>query len=493
MAGPARLRIDPGTTSPVPKPRVLFLNRSYRPDAEATGQLLTELAEDLAADGGWNVAVLCGRPNANPGGEPAACGTAVRNGVTVHRVRHTKLAGGAKRSLALRAVDYFAFLLAALLRGAVVRRPDLIVAETDPFPLAVVGRLLAWRHRARFVIHAQDIHPELGVALGILKPNPAVKLVAAAMHAAARRADAVVTLSRDMRRTFRTQGVRADRVAVVPNWTDAAAVVPVRRGNRVRRELGLGEPGTPGATFAVMHSGNMGRTQRLGDLLAAADRLRHRADILFLLVGGGAAEADLKAEAARRGLPNVRFLPYRPKAELAESLSAADLHLVSTDARAVPFLMPSKLYGVLAAGVPAVCVAPAGSELAATVEGEPLSEDEPGGEPCGWAVEPGDVAGLAAAIAAAADADDAERRALGDAGRRLCEGRFSRAALTPRFGAALRAVLAGRPAAGAVRAEPAVPATRPLPAGRAGGKDRHSPAAVPAPVLPDAPPVRRAA
>ena len=368
-----------------------------------------------------------------------------------------------------------------------MRRPDLIVAETDPFPLAVVGRLLAWRHRARFVVHAQDIHPELGVALGILSPNRPVKLVAAAMHAAARRADAVVTLSRDMRRTFLTQGVRADRVAVVPNWTDAAAVVPVRRGNRVRRELGLGEPGARGATFAVMHSGNMGRTQRLGDLLAAADRLRHRAEILFLLVGGGAAEADLKAEAARRGLPNVRFLPYRPKAELAESLSAADLHLVSTDARAVPFLMPSKLYGVLAAGVPTVCVAPAGSELAATVEGETT------GEPCGWAVEPGDVAGLAAAIAAAADASESERRALGDAGRRLCEGRFSRAALTPRFGAVLRAVLAGRPAAGAVRAEPAVPATLPLPTGRPGGKDRAVPAAASVPVPADAPPVRRAA
>ena len=460
---------------PAARPRVLFLNRSYRPDAEATGQLVTELTEDLADEdwggerdqpgpdrpaAGWRVAVICGRPNANPDGLPAKPGTTVWRGVTVHRVRHTRLAGDAKRSLVLRAVDFATFLAAALRTGLFVARPDVVVAETDPFPLAPIGRLLAWRHRAKFVIHAQDVHPELGVALGLLKDGPAVRLVRRLMHAAARRADAVIVLSTDMRATFRSIGAPAERIAVLPNWADADAVRPVRVGNPFRLEHGLGEPGSAAAKFVVMHSGNMGRTQRLGDLLAAADLLRGEPDILFLLVGGGATEAALKAEARRRDLGNVRFLPYQPKAKLGESLSAADLQLVCTDARVIPYLMPSKLYGVLAAGVPVLAVAPAGSEMAATVTGE-----LPGVEPaaaCGWACEPGDVESLAAAILAASRLTARARMNLGAAGRALAERRFSRAAVTPRFSATLRAVLAGAPPAEA--SEPtAAPAAAPDP------------------------------
>ena len=457
------------------RPRVLFLNRSYRPDAEATGQLLTELAEDLAGParfagrvraGGFDVTVICGRPNRNPTGEPAPCGRSVVGGVTVRRVRHTRLARASKRSLGLRAVDYLSFLAAALVSGLLCRRADVIVAETDPFPLAVVGLLLKLRHRAKFLIYAQDVHPELGVALGVLKDDPVVKSVRAAMHAAARRADAVVTLSADMKRTFLAQGVPPGRVRVLPNWTDTIAVRPVREHNPVRRELNLGEPGEAGAKFVVMHSGNMGRTQKLETVLAAAELLNDRPEILFLLVGGGAAEADLRADAARRELTNVRFLPYRPKAELAASLSAADVQLVCTDPRVVPFLMPSKLYGVLAAGVPAVCAAPANSELAGVVTGRMH------GERCGWAVEPGDAPALAAAISAAADLPLERRRALGDAGRRTCEAYYSRAAVTPRFAATLKDVLGE-----SVR-------TLPLPAGGGGGKDRVLPFPAPTPASP---------
>ncbi|MFH5805761.1 glycosyltransferase family 4 protein [Alienimonas sp. DA493] len=452
-------------------PRALFLNRSYRPDAEATGQLLTELTEDLAAgresddDGGrvdrWRVQVICGRPNANPEGLPAKTGTTVWRGVVVQRVWHTRLAGGTKRSLALRAIDYCSFLCAALLRGALAPRADVVVAETDPFPLAIVGRLLAWRHRARFVVHAQDIHPELGVALGVLNDGPLVGTVRRLMHAAVRTADAVVTLSTDMRRTFERMGVPTDRIAVLPNWADADAVRPVRVGNQFRERHGLGEAGRPGAKFVVMHSGNMGRTQRLEDVLAAAARLADDPRILFLLVGGGAAEAGLKEGATRLGLTNLRFLPYQPKSELGESLSAADLHLVCTDARVIPYLMPSKLYGVLAAGAPALCVAPADSELAATVTGD--LPDDPRAEPCGWTCEPDDVTALTEAIAAAAALPTERLRRLGDAGRRLAEDRFSRAAVTPRFAAVLRAVTEGTSPARAARPLlPPPPDTLPL-------------------------------
>jgi hypothetical protein len=74
-------------------------------------------------------------------------------------------------------------------------------------------------------------------------------------------------------------------------------------------------------------TGNLGLCQRLDNVVEAAEHLLGRGDMLFLLVGGGALKAWLADQVLECGLTNVRFLPYQPKARLAESLSAADVHL----------------------------------------------------------------------------------------------------------------------------------------------------------------------
>ena len=465
------------------RPRLLFLNRSYWPDAEATGQLLTELAEDLAAEAGplggaCDVAVVCGRPNSNPSGEVCKrSGTEVRRGVTVHRVRHTT---GNKGRLRNRAVNFTTFLLAALARGLFARRADVVVVETDPFLLALAGVLLKVRHRAKLVIYAQDIHPDLGVALGVVPDWRSVRLLNAAIKAAYRRADRVVVLSRDMRNTVVGYGVDPAKVRVVPNWTDGAAVRRPEGVNPFRERHGLGD------AFVVMHSGNMGQTQRLETLLDAAARLRDRDDVRFLLIGNGSLKQTLRDRAAAAGLANVSFLPYEPKETLHESLSAADLHVVSIDPRVVPYMMPSKLYGVLASGSACVAIAPPECELAATVREEAV----------GWVAAPGDAGGLADRIAAAAD----DRAAVAAAGRRArtLSERFDRPVCVRRFAAVLDDVrgVPPRPGPAGAAAEPPRPAAdepgrlRPLPVTpgpAAPDSDDSMPTADPAPCrTPDA-------
>ncbi|MFH5805848.1 glycosyltransferase family 4 protein [Alienimonas sp. DA493] len=412
-------------------PRVLFLNRSYWPDAEATGQLLTELTEDLAARAGDaatdsperpfapEVAVVCGRPNWNPSG--ARCkslGTTARHGVTVHRVWHTRWNKGTLRG---RAVNFTTFLIGAVLRALFCRRADVVVVETDPFLLAFAGVLLKVRHRAKLVIYAQDVHPELGLAIQRVPDWRSVRLLSSALKRSYLHADKVVTLSRDMRDTFVRFGVDPDRVEIVPNWTCTDAVRPVRPFNPFRERHGLADK------FVVMHSGNMGQTQRLETLVDAAARLRDRDDVQFLFVGAGSLAESLKTRAA--GLPNVRFLPYEPKEKLAESLSAADLHIVSIDPRAVPYMMPSKLYGILASGTACVAIAPRECELAQTVHGRGV----------GWVAEPDDVVGLADRIAHLADAPD-QAEAAGRAARELSAD-YDRSVLTARFARMLAGLL----------------------------------------------------
>jgi glycosyltransferase involved in cell wall biosynthesis len=396
------------------------LNRSYWPDAEATGQLLTELCEDLAER--FDVTVIAGQPNHNPeGADYRRVGWEERRGVRIRRVWNTRFP---KSSLLGKAVNLLSYLGMACWAALWVQRPDLVVVETDPPLLALLGRLLQLRHRARLVVYLQDLYPDLAVALGKLREGLLVRVLRNLLRSVYRRADRVVVLSRDMRSLLVRWGLAAENIECLPNWVDTEQVRPRERENSFRARYGLDHH------FVVMYSGNMGRCQRLEDVIAAAERLMERRDVEFLLVGDGALRTALEEMVRALGLRNVRFLPYQAKAGLAESLSAADLHLLPVDPRVMTCLMPSKLYGILAAGRPVLAVAPPDSELAEIVRTEAV----------GRVVTPGCASELAAAIVWSVEHRD-ELAAQGAAARRLALRSYDRRTITAKFGEMVEAVL----------------------------------------------------
>lgn len=405
--------LGPQNSGKPSRARVLFLNRSYWPDAEATGQLLTELCEDLVSS--VDVTVIAGQPNDNPSGTAyRRRGTEIRNGVCIRRVRHTRFA---KRFLVGRIINYLTFLCGAFWAALIAKRPDLVVVETDPPLLCLIGWFLKRVRGVKLIVYLQDIHPDIGIALGKIADRPLIRMLRRLMLRSYRSADQVVVLSRDMRQRMIQWGLEPSRIVCFPNWVDTRLVRPIKRGNAFRAEQNL-EPGD----FVVMYSGNLGLCQRLEDVVAAADHLRVQRRIVFLLVGEGSFKAQLRDQVVRLGLPNVRFLPYQPKAQLAESLSAADLHLVPLDPRVVSCLMPSKLYGALASGTPILAVAPYDCELAE------LTRDHQ----AGVAVPPGSPESLAKAIASLAELPD-ECRQMGVRARELAEAQYDREAVAPRF------------------------------------------------------------
>jgi colanic acid biosynthesis glycosyl transferase WcaI len=398
---------------------VLFLNRSYWPDAEATGQLLTELCEDLAP--AFAITVIAGQPNDNPNGVTYRHGgTEIHNGVRIRRVWHTRFP---KRFLPGRLVNYLSFLVGACWAALWIKRPDVVVVETDPPLLALVGRYLQRVRGAKLVCYLQDIHPDIGIALGRLRDRWPLRLLRRLLFRVYRGADRVIVLSRDMRDHIARSGVDPKRIACIPNWIDTALVRPVKQDNPFRQQNGVN------GQFLVMYSGNLGLCQRLEDVIAAAAHLRHRSDILFLFVGGGSLKPQLERQAAGLKLPNVRFLPYQPKSELAQSLSAADVHLVPLDERVASCLMPSKLYGVLASATPLIAVAPDHCELAElTLE-----------HGVGVLAPPGEPEALAEVIEKLADNawDLAE---MGSRARALADSHFDRQRVTAQFRALLQNV-----------------------------------------------------
>ena len=378
--------------------RVLFLNRVYPPAEGATGEVLADLCAHLAADGFAPAVVTVGA-----GGETREAGVLVRR---------AGLAGyeGLKRAGTLgRAAGYLGVyprLLAGALRAP---RPSVLVTKTDPPLHLVLGPLLGRLLGVPAVHWAQDLYPEVAEALGVLASEGRLARGLRALSTwALRRHARVVVIGACMRARVEARGVDPARIVEIPNWALGAVRPIAHHANAFRREHGLE------GRFVVMYSGNMGLAHPFEAMLDAAEALV-AADprVLFLFVGGGARRAWIEAEAKRRGLGNVRLLPFQPRERLAESLSAADLHLVSMEPELTGLVVPSKIYGVAAAGRPCVFLGPEASEAARFVLGAR----------CGDVLEHPDGAALAASI---------RRWHAGEAGRAEAGLRARRAAVEGR-------------------------------------------------------------
>ncbi len=406
------------------RPTAFFVNRSYWPDAEATGQLLTDLTVSMADQ--WNVEVLVGQPNRNPTGEAFLDrGVEVRQEVAIRRARHLQLP---KRSAPGRMANLISFTRQVSRElKRLPHTPDVIVAETDPFFLPIVAARFARRRKCRFVAYLQDIYPDIAVALGKAKEGMIVRRIRSSLLAAYRQADRVVVLDEDMKTRLIGWGVPESKLRIVPNWVDTASLGPVKERNPFRAEHRLDD------RFVVMHSGNMGLSQRLSVLLESLCDAQVDRSVLGLIVGDGADRLRLQQWVRERQADErVRFLDYQPRERLSESLSAADLQVISMDAAITGCLAPSKLYGILASATPILAIVPPGSDVWRLVEQHRL----------GWVATPGNVREIAERIEQARRTDPAERRAMGERGRQLAIERFDARRCIDQFEQVLREVVA---------------------------------------------------
>jgi glycosyltransferase involved in cell wall biosynthesis len=359
------------------RPRLLVLNQYYWPGVEATANLLTELCEALAAT--HEVTVITGASRALPVRQ-------VRNGVNIVRVRSTTYE---RSHLFRRAANYLTYVIGLVWRAMVSKRPDLVVCMTDPPFIGSIGRIVAVRFRVPLLIIMQDVFPEIAVKLGRLRSPVVVKLLRLLIDPSLRSADRVVVIGETMKVRVEAKGVSPERVRVIPNWGDAASVVPMPHDNEWARRHRLAK------RFVVMHSGNIGHAQNLDALVRATTFLRDVDDLAVVIIGSGARRSELITLARALEADKVEILPYQERAILSQSLSTADVHVVGLARGLAGYVVPSRLYGILAAGRPVIAATDPESETAHLVA-------EVG---CGVIVAPGDPFALAVAIRAAHDGE----------------------------------------------------------------------------------------
>ena len=374
--------------------RVCFLNRSYWPDTGATGQLLTELAEDLVAQHGFEVTVVTGQPLGRQEKRPPR--REVRNGVTIIRATGTTLS---PRKFAGRATNYLTYFAAAMIAARRLPPQDVMVALTDP-PIVGLAALSA-RRRGAFVFYCQDIFPEVAALLTDFRSPTADWILEQVNRVLVRRADAIVALGETMAtRLVEGKGADRSRIAIIHNWADTAAIAPAPQCNPFSHAHGLT------GKFVVLHAGNIGQSQNLESVIAAADRLRGGRDIVFVFIGDGTGRAALEEHAAARALMNVRFFPYQPREEMRWTYATASTFIVSLKPGLAGYIVPSKLYGILASGRPYIAAVDESSEVA----------DITTRYDCGIRVSPGQPDQIADAILTLKQ-DPARRETMGQRAR----------------------------------------------------------------------------
>jgi putative colanic acid biosynthesis glycosyltransferase WcaI len=375
---------------PETRPRVLVLNQYYWPGVEATAHLLSELCEALTDE--FDVTVVTGMV---PG--VAAQGPSERNGVEIVRVGSTAFD---RSRLSLRALNYLTYLGLSFVEGLRVPKPDVVLCMTDPPVIADIALVLAKRFRVPLVVVTQDVFPEVAVALKRLDNRALVLALRLATRVYLERADRVVAIGERMRERLQNKGADGERIVVIPNWVDVDDVEPRARDNVWAREHDLV------GRFVVMHSGNIGHAQDLDTLIRAGTFLRDLDDLRIVLIGGGARREELKELARLLEVENVVFMGYQAREVLADSLSSADVHVVGLARGLAGYVVPSRLYGVLAAGRPVIAAAEESSETANVV----------GSADAGVVVPPGRPELLAQAIRRAYDGE-LDLEGMGERGR----------------------------------------------------------------------------
>jgi len=413
--------------------KIIFLNRFFFPDHSATSQMLSDLAFFLS-DRDYDVHIITSRLRYD---DPDArlCAREQIQKVEVHRVWTSRFG---RHFLPGRVIDYLTFYLSAayhLFRLA--RAGDIVIAKTDPPLISVVAGWVARLRKARLVNWLQDLFPEVAVALEVKGFDGWLgKWLRHERNRSLLQAEINVVLGERMQGRLVNEGVSADRVQIIHNWADGEAIKPIESAclqEDEDREANKKKAWGLEGKFVVGYSGNLGRAHEFQTLLGAAEALKGDRDIVFLFIGGGAQVELVQKEGEKRGLENLQFKPYQPREVLCQSLSVPDVHVIVLRPELEGLIVPSKFYGIAAAGRPSLFIGDLDGEIPKILRASQA----------GVAVEVADVEGLVKQLLWMKENRE-ELQSMGGNARVVFDSRFSKMAAFKRWEEVVKSVGFGR-------------------------------------------------
>jgi putative colanic acid biosynthesis glycosyltransferase WcaI len=402
---------------------VLIYSLVFPPDGVSTGQIMGELAVDLARLG-HRVAVVTTQPHYNRDEralaaqplEPFWRGLLFRSSFHGMPVIHTRMP---QKAAGIRArlsgwLGFHVLGFVATLRFC--HRSQVIIVPSPLLSAGIVGWLVGLVTGAKYVYNVQELYPDLGIQLGKLRNPVVIGLLRTMERFVYRTAAAITVITHGMHHKLLARGVPARKVHYVPNFVDVNELLPLPKSNPFSQEYGLTQ------RFVVTYAGNMGYAQGLEVLLDAANELQQESDIVLALVGSGVAREALMAQVERHELRNVKFVEHQPYARVPEIYAASDLCVVPLLDSIGADAIPSKVYRIMACARPVLAIASPASELADVIR-----------QSGAGVVVPPNASAIAEAIRQYARLGAERRQREGDAGRSYVLTHVSRGSITKQY------------------------------------------------------------
>ncbi|MCK6259017.1 glycosyltransferase family 4 protein [Fictibacillus sp. KIGAM418] len=342
------------------KKNITFVINYFYPDLASTGQLMTDLCFELQDE--FNITVIAGQPTYT--GEDIKAKNILTydklENIKIIRIKLPTVNKNSKFSRIRYIFYYFILAIYALLKEKDI---DVIYSISQP-PilgglLGTIGKILK---NSKHVYNIQDFNPEQAAAINYTNQKFIFSLAKKIDKINCKLADHVVLVGQDMSETLKRRFItgKLPDYSVINNWTNEQEIIPLEKSNKDVSEFIIRN--NLEDKFIVMYSGNLGLFYDLENIIKITKEFRYDKDIVFLFIGEGAVKREMMEFVEKNHLFNVIFLPYQPKNFIKYSLNVADVHLVVNQKGIKGVSVPSKIYGVMAAGKPILGVLEEGSE-----------------------------------------------------------------------------------------------------------------------------------
>lgn len=335
---------------------ILLVTDSYPPEIRSASHLMLELAQELQRRG-HEVTVITTWPEYNL--DQAVTSKNFQpleneNGIRVIRVKtlpHHNV------NYIVRAVSQLLMplqFLTGLWRQKI--HADALIIYSPPLPLALVGSWLR-RSGVRTLLNIQDLFPQNAIDLGILRSKLQIKFFQAIERFAYDSADLVTVHSEGNRQMLLKQYPQFEsKIKLLHNWVDVEHHHVNHVGVDFIKKWGITQK------HIAVFAGVMGPSQYLDLILNIAEHMQDRTDLLFLLVGDGKERLRLEQLAAQKSLKNVRFEGFISRDVYPDLLNICSIGLVCLSPQNMTPVVPGKILGHMAAGLPVAAFLHASSD-----------------------------------------------------------------------------------------------------------------------------------
>jgi len=408
--------------------RILILTHHFPPEVSAGAIRFYETAK-VWVRAGHSVTVVACVPN-HPKGVPypgyrnKIWSQETVDGINVVRI-WTYLASN--KGVIRRSLSFVSYLVSTILAAPFLPKPDVVISTIPHFLCGAVGYGVSRIRRVPWLLDVRDLWPDSIVSVGVMKPGRIIRILQTMERFCYRHAAHIVSASDAYLAHFDSAGVARNKISVVTNgvsldlFSQPPDPSPFRRAHNLENK------------FVAAYIGTHGLAHNLEVVLAAADRLRQREDIAFVLVGDGAERERLVERCRSMVLPNVRMLPQLPHDQIPAVWAASDAAIITLRANPTfELVIPSKMFEAMAMRRPII--------LGVRGHAQRIIQ---GGE-CGLPFTPGNATELASQVVALAD-DPSLRRRLGDNGFRLVMSTYDRDKLAHKYLSIVERVTSGFP------------------------------------------------